>query len=361
MGQPMYAQPRRSSGTGWKVFGIVMVFLLAGSLLLNFMLGALGGGGGALQAQPPAGPRLQEALVKSQNSRNKIVVVPIEGVISSQSMGRRGPTMVDIVEDQFRRAADDRNVKAVILKVNSPGGEVLASDDIYNIVARFQKQTSKPVVAAMGSLAASGGYYVSAPCQWIVANELTITGSIGVIMQGYNLRTLMDKVGIRPEVFKSGRYKDMLSFDKREEDITAEEREMIQSMVNETFAKFKSVIAEGRASSAKMNAGLSESGRRLDDNWERLADGRILSGKEAERYGFVDELGNFDVAIARARKLANISDANVVEYQPVFSLGDLFGILGSSEARTVKIDVGLDTLRLQTGHLYFLCPLVLPR
>src|SRR4029450_5729008 len=115
-----------------------------------------------------------------------------------------------VVEEQFRRAAEDKRVKAVILKVNSPGGEVLASDDIYNIIEKFQNKTQKPVVAAMGSLAASGGYYVSAPCQWIVANEMTITGSIGVILHSFNYRGLMDKVGLRPVVYKSGKLKDML-------------------------------------------------------------------------------------------------------------------------------------------------------
>src|SRR5205085_7416090 len=150
---------------------------------------------------------------------------------------------------------------------------------IYNIVQRFQDKTGKPVIAAMGSLAASGGYYVSAPCQWIVANDMTITGSIGVIMHGYNFRGLMDKVGVRPEVFKSGKFKDMLSPDKREEDISQEEREMIQSMVNETFDKFKTIVAEGRGASAKKNSGGSDKGHALVENWAQYADGRILSGK----------------------------------------------------------------------------------
>ncbi|HMJ88356.1 MAG TPA: signal peptide peptidase SppA, partial [Candidatus Acidoferrum sp.] len=272
--------------------------------------------------------------------------------------GRGGYTMVDLVEDQFARAAHDDRVKAVILKVNSPGGEVLASDDIYTIVQKFQKTTSKPVIADMGSLAASGGYYVSAPCQWIVANELTITGSIGVIMHGYNFRGLLDKVGVRPEVFKSGRFKDMLSPDKRPEDITPEEREIVQSMVNETFDKFKSIVSEGRAGAAQKNKG---DGKSLADNWEQYADGRILSGKEALRLGFVDELGNFDVAVTRARKLANITDANLVQYQQPFDLGDLFNIFGKSEASTIKIDLGIDTPKLKLGHLYFICPTVLPR
>ena len=100
------------------------------------------------------------------------------------------------------------DVKAVVLKVNSPGGEVLASDDIYSIIKKFQKNSHKPVVASMGSLAASGGYYVSAPCQWIVANELTITGSIGVIMHGYNYRGLMKKIGLRRDFIWHGEFHD---------------------------------------------------------------------------------------------------------------------------------------------------------
>ena len=363
--QPLYVPPRRTGrGTGWKIFAVIMAVLFVLSISVNLLLGLFKGDSALPVSRHTMGPRLQEAWIKDAGSRNKIAVISIEGVITSQGMGRGGASMVEVVDEQFKRAAEDRSVKAVILKVNSPGGEVLASDDIYNIIERFQQKHNKPVVASMGSLAASGGYYVSAPCQWIVANEMTITGSIGVIMHGYNFRGLMDKVGVRPEVFKSGRFKDMLSPDKREEDITAEEREMIQSMVNETFDKFKSVVGEGRASAAKRNAGSAETGRNLDENWQRLADGRILSGKEALRYGFVDELGNFDAAISRARKLARIADANVVEYQPVFDLGDLLGLLGQSsqgEARTLKIDMGLDTPKLQLGRMYFLCPLVLPR
>jgi protease-4 len=279
----------------------------------------------------------------------------------SQKAGR-GFSMVDVVEEQLKRAENDKSVKAVLLKVNSPGGEVLASDDIYKLIDEFHTRTGKPVVVSMGSLAASGGYYVSAPCQWIVANELTITGSIGVIMHGYNFRGLMDKVGVRPETFKSGKFKDMLSPDKREEDITQEERDMIQSMVNETFDKFKSVVAEGRGNAAKKNAVSANANRALAANWQQYADGRVLSGKEALKLGFVDELGNLDVAVARTLKLAKIPDANLVEYQPLFDISDLFGMLGqSSEARTLKIDIGLDAPRLQLGRLYFLCPLVLPR
>lgn len=369
--QPAYTPPAPRGGRGWKVFALILCVLLVIALVMNplqmFLDLASGGGGGGMMSGHSSGPQLQEQWLEDNGSANRIVVVPVEGVITSQSMGRGGPmdtarggpTMIEIIEGQFKHAAEDKRVKAVVLKVNSPGGEVLASDDIYHLIEKFQRQTGKPVVAAMGSLAASGGYYVSAPCQWIVANELTITGSIGVIMHGYNFRGLMDKVGVRPEVFKSGKFKDMLSFDKREEDITQEERDMVQSMVNETFDKFKSIVAEGRGHAARKNS--ADPGRTLTDNWAQYADGRILSGKEALKQGFVDELGNFDVAVARAQKLAKISDANLIQYQPVFGLGDLLGMFGKSEAQTLKIDLGLDLPKLQLGRLYFLCPLALPR
>ncbi len=362
--QPIYAAPQRArSGRGWKVFALVTLALFLFSLVFNpfhWLLNAVQGEGG-LQQHHTVGPRLQEAWLKDNDSRNKIAVIPVEGVITSQSYGRNGFNMVDLIEDQLKRAAKDNSVKAVILKVNSPGGEVLASDDIYNLVEKFQSKSGKPVIAAMGSLAASGGYYVSAPCQWIVANELTITGSIGVIMHGYNVRGLMDKVGVRPEVFKSGRFKDMLSWDKREQDISQEERDIVQSMVNETFDKFKSIVATGRGNATKLNVSAPDKGRPLAENWQQFADGRILSGKEALKYGFVDELGNFDAAVARAQKVAKINDADLIQYHQIFDFGDIFGILGQSEPRTLKIDVGLDIPKLHLGQLYFLCPTVLPR
>ncbi len=359
--QQIVVQTNGRRGAGWKVFAIVLLVLLLLTLVINplHMLGSLFSGEGAtIQTHLMSGPRLQESWIKDNNSKHKIAVIPVEGIISGSSSSS-GHSLVEVIEDEFERAAKDDRVKAVVLKVNSPGGEVLASDDIYQVIQKFQDKSGKPVVAAMGSLAASGGYYVSAPCQWIVANELTITGSIGVIMHGYNWRGLMDKVGVRPEVFKSGKFKDMLSPDKRPEEISAEEREMIQSMVNETFGKFKGVIRDGRAYAARKNKPADKAGR-LADEWEQYADGRILSGKEALRLGFVDELGSFDVAVARARKLANIPDANLIQYIQPFDLSDILGLFGQAESRALKIDLGVDSPRLQLGHLYFLCPLVLP-
>jgi protease-4 len=208
----------------------------------------------------------------------------------------------------------------------------------------------------MGGLAASGGYYVSVPCRWIVANELTLTGSIGVIMQTYNYRGLMDKVGLLPETFKSGQYKDMLSGSKKPSDVTEQERAMVQELVNQTYARFKSVVAEGRQQAAQRNRDAGEPGRTLDAQWADYADGRVLSGKQAFDLGFVDELGDFEAAVARTKKIAGVSDASLIQYRPVFDMFSFLEMFGKSDAGRVKVDLGLDLPRLQAGYLYFLSP-----
>jgi protease IV len=264
--------------------------------------------------------------------------------------------MVDLIKAQLKRAEEDDHVKAVILKVDSPGGEVLASDDIYRLIANFQKKTRKPVVASMGSLAASGGYYISSPCRWIVANELTITGSIGVIMSSYNYRGLLDKVGVRPETFKSGKFKDMLSGSREPDSITPQEREMVQALIDETFAKFKSVVQQGRSTAYESNKSSTDKSRPLSDRWADYADGRVLSGKEALDLGFVDQLGGFDDAVDRAKKIAGIASANLIQYQLRFELSDIFRLFGKSEARVLKVDWGFEAPKLKAGQPYFLSP-----
>ncbi|MFM7803742.1 MAG: S49 family peptidase, partial [Verrucomicrobiota bacterium] len=229
-------------------------------------------------------------------------------------------------------------------------------------IERFQKEYDIPVVASMGSLAASGGYYVSAPCRWIVANELTMTGSIGVIFHNYNYRALMDKVGVRPDITKSGKLKDMASGEKSPDEVLPEERAILQGMINESFAKFKDVIRSGRNHAAELNQkdGVGD-GRRLAANWTEYADGRILSGQQALDLGLVDELGNFEVAVRRALKLSGLEQAKLVTYHPQFRFPRFLSLLGQAGVRSaapVKVDLGLPLQsRLPEGRLYFLSPL----
>ena len=358
---PIILEGKRA-GRGWVIATIVLAIILAFTLVSRMVgtvfesIASAEGIGGT--------PHLTEVMVENNRSSDKIAVIPVEGIITSSSFDGGGYNMVDLIEDQLKLAAKDDKVKAVLLKVNSPGGEVLASDDIYNAILKFQNEHNKPVIASMGNLAASGGYYVSAPCRWIIANELTITGSIGVIMHTYNYRGLMNKVGMKPMVYKSGKFKDMLSGEKDLDNATAaekqeilEEGEMVAKMINETFEKFKLVIAEGRKFSSNRNQlnKDGDTGKPLSGNWTSVADGRILSGKEALEHGFVDEVGNWRASVRRAEKLAGIADADLVTYQVPFSLGNLFSLLGKSNARSIKVDLGFDLPKLSSG-LYYLAP-----
>jgi protease-4 len=215
----------------------------------------------------------------------------------------------------------------------------------------------------MGGLAASGGYYISAPCRWIVANELTITGSIGVIIDTWNYRGLMDKIGLRPHVFKSGRFKDMLSGEREpdtdklspeDQKTRDEEDQMVQSLIDETFNKFKEVVKTGRTHASDANEG---KGKALAADWQDYADGRILSGKRALELGFVDELGDFDVAVKRAEKLANVSSASLVEYRVLFDFQSVIShLFGKSEVPALKIDLGIGPPKLEAGRPYYILP-----
>jgi protease-4 len=341
------------------VFAIILLFLLALSLFGNLtgMMGNLVSSKGKhIRA---VGPKLEEVITEDNDAVDKIAVIEVQGIISSRSLDQSGYNMVDLIKAQLKRAEEDTKVKAVIIKVDSPGGEVLASDEIYRAIYDFQKTAShKPVVASMGNLAASGGYYVSAPCQWIVANELTITGSIGVIMHSWNYRGLMNKVGLQPETYKSGKFKDMLSGERNPDEIPPEERAMVQSLIDETYSKFKGVVAKGRADAHEKNKRNSsnEQGRTLSSEWEQYADGRVLSGNEAFKLGFVDQKGNFEDAATRAKSLAGISAANLVQFQQRYDISDLFRLFGQSESKVVKLDLGVEAPKLQVGQLYFLAP-----
>jgi protease-4 len=332
---------------------LLVLLLFSGFFNLGYLGTLLPGSSSMRHMSRSSGPRLDEVVKEDNDAVNKIAVVEINGIITSQAIGQGGYGLVEVIKAMLKRAEEDIHVKAVLLKVDSPGGEVLASDEIYRAIAEFQKRSSKPVIASMGSLAASGGYYVSAPCQWIVANEMTITGSIGVIMHGWNYRGLMNKVGVRPEVYKSGKFKDMLSGDREPDQVTDEERQMVQGLIDQTYKRFKNVVAAGRELANKKNNG---EGRSLAEDWVDYADGRVLSGSEAHKRGFVDQLGNFEDAVERAKRIAGIAKANLVEYQMRYDFADLFRLFGQSESRALKIDLGLDAPKLKAGQLYFLSP-----
>jgi protease-4 len=363
---PPAAKLRKS--WGWMITSIVLFLLLGLALLIilgqsvSHSLKYYNRGFKSSLGAREVGPKLDEAVLENNNSHHKIAVITVDGIISSHTAGSAGYNMVDVIKAQLDRAADDDAVKAVILKIDSPGGEVMASDQINKAIVEFETglpgkgnstaHEGKPVICSMGSLAASGGYYISAPCRWIVANELTLTGSIGVIMEGMNYRGLMDKVGVAPVVYKSGKFKDMLSPFRATNEIPVEEHAMVQSLINGTYEKFKGIVATGRNAAHDVN---KKEGHALADNWADFADGRVVSGKQALDLGLVDELGDFDAAVDRAEKIANIHNANLVEYQERYDISNFLSMFGqSSQAKDIKINLGVDLPKLQAGSMYFL-------
>jgi protease-4 len=349
-------QPRPGKSRGWMITAIILIVVLCLSLLINFTQAVshamhVTGNFGATP-QNEAGPQLQETMLKDNHSDNKIAVISVNGVITSHDADESGNNIVDVVKAELEAAKKDDNVRAVILKVDSPGGEVMAADDIYRAIKKFQK-SGKPVVCSMGSLAASGGYYISAPCRWIVANELTLTGSIGVIMETVNYRGLMDKIGVEPYVFKSGKYKDMLSGMRETNEIPAGEHDMVQDLVLQTYGKFKGVVADGRTAAHEKN---KDEGQPLADDWANYADGRVLSGDQALKLGLVDELGDFQDAVERTKKIAGIESANVIEYRESYDISQFLRFFGQSQPARfgVKLDMGVEMPKLQAGQLYFL-------
>ena len=351
------------------IFAIILLVVLMFSLLINFtqfIHSALSFNHNfATGITREVGPRLEECLLKDNDARSKIAVITVDGIITDHAMDQAGNNMVDVIKAQLDRARDDDRVKAVIRIVDSPGGEVMASDEINKAIAKFQSDEpgkpgepvkhGKPVVCSMGSLAASGGYYISAPCRWIVANELTITGSIGVIIETWNYRRLMDKVGVEPNVYKSGKYKDMLSGMRSTNEIPPEERAMVQKLITDTYDKFKGVVRDGRTHAHALN---KKDGKPLALEWEDYADGRVLSGTDALKLGFVDQLGDFNDAVKHTEAIANKGQkANLVEYRERYDLSNFLSMFGQSgQSHDIKLDLGMTLPKLEAGHLYFLSP-----
>jgi protease-4 len=237
----------------------------------------------------------------------------------------------------LQQARDDNRVKAIVLEIDSPGGEVTAADQIYNAVTKARAR--KPVVIYMDSLAASGGYYIACGGKFLMANETTITGSIGVIIQTLNYEQLFNKIGLASVVFKSGKFKDILNGARP---MTPEERELIQSFVMQTYDKFLGIVAKERSLPADM----------LRNN---IADGRILSGKEALSNKLIDGLGQIEDAFAKAKQLGNAPQATVVKYGPPFSLARFFRAFGQAGQSKIELQLPKQLVpQLESGRAYFL-------
>lgn len=245
---------------------------------------------------------LEEVRVSGQG-RDKVAVVDLSGIILGETRPRLfgfSPleSMVDRVQAQLDRAAEDDAVKAVILRVNSPGGTVTASDIMYHAVRRFKEERKVPVVAAFLDVAASGGYYVAMAADEILAHPTTVTGSIGVIVQNTNVAGLYEKLGLSSQVVKSGPFKDLGSPTRPP---TPEERALVQSIVDGMFARFVTVVQAGRP-------------RLPPERVRAVADGRIFTADQALASGLVDGVGYMRDAVDAAKARAGLEEATVVFY-----------------------------------------------
>lgn len=296
------------------------------------------GGVASFEESPP---RFREILVDRGErgaGGEKIALITMRGLISSNIPGSVSDNMVDDMRAALRQARDDDRVRAVILEIDSPGGEVTASDEIYNAVTRLR--AVKPVVVYMDTLAASGGYYISCGGRFLMANETTITGSIGVIIQTLNYEQLLNKVGLASVVFKSGKFKDILNGARP---MTPEERDLIQTFVMKTYDKFLGVVSKERNIPA-------------DNLRNGIADGRIMSGKDALENRLIDGVGQIEDAYRKARELGGAPGARIVKYGPPFSLGRFFRAFGQSGGNA-KLQLELPKQlvpQLESGHAYFL-------
>lgn len=318
---------------------LVLFLALCASLFFNFILMALVGAGRAeslavRRLQPP----MQEVVVEEgAPGAGKIAVIPVQGVIYTDMASEWGTSMVDDIKAALRMALEDDEVKAVVLAVNSPGGEVTASDIIYHEVRNVQRV--KPVVVSMSSVGASGAYYVACGADWIVANETTFTGSIGVIIQSLNYEGLFGKIGLDAVVFKSGKFKDMLSGSRP---ITPEEEAYVESMVMQVYDRFLGIVARSRNLPAEQ----------LRDT---VADGRILTGFDAMEAGLVDQLGYIEDAYHRAREMARAPEAAIIRYQSGINIQRLLRWLGAGASSKVEVQLeGMPRFRMQPGHAYLL-------
>lgn len=238
-----------------------------------------------------------------------VAIVRVEGAItSSDSSDFSGTASSGLVISDLEAAAEDDSVKAIVLRVDSPGGTVTGSSQIYEVIREYEK----PVVVSMAGLAASGGYQISAPADYIIARPDTFTGSIGVILTLFNAEELINEIGVDVILITSGPNKSMGS---TWEDITPEQQQIFETLIDESYETFVEIVADGRG---------------MDMATVReLADGRIYSGQQAVDNGLVDALGNLDDAIAKAAELGGISgEPRIVKYEHLPGLRQL--VLGAS-------------------------------
>lgn len=265
---------------------------------------------------PTSTTAYDEKVIEAGSNNEKIAVLSVDGVI--QDLGGVSTLFGTGYNHQFfmsqlNDVLEDQTVKGIVLQVDSPGGGVVESAEIYDGIRAIQEHRDIPVYVSMGGMAASGGYYISAPAEKIFVNQETITGSIGVIMESINYSKLAEKVGIDFNTIKTGPYKDMMSPSR---EMTDEERDMLQEMIGDSYDRFVEIIADGREMS--------------DAEVRKVADGRIMNGRQAIEAGLADDYGKASDVIAALQEDYELENATIFEYSMSESLTSLFGLKAQS-------------------------------
>jgi len=298
------------------------------------------GADGVVIRHAPSRSGLQESLVQSDAGwfiSDKIAVIDVDGILRNRQesgLFSSGENPVSLFCEKLNKAACDNKVKAVVLRINSPGGTVAASDTMYHMLSEFRKKTHKPVVACMLGVAASGGYYLACGCDTIIAGPTTVTGSIGTMMQTVSFAGTMDKIGIKAEAIKSSDLKDLAS---PLHDLRPEERKVLQEIITHFYNQFLDVVLAGRK-------GLDRQGLL------KLADGRVFTAKNAKEASLIDHIGYPDDAITIAKQLANLDRVEVVMYhRPMGHKSNIYASAEPTTAQALLVNIQLPIWLRQQG------------
>ena len=308
------------------------------SLMIGMVLLSVAGcGAPSFLVTPVANSnKLEEEQVEPGKgwSPGKVVIIPVEGMLANARAGgllQATENPLSLFTQQLERAESDPSVKAVVLRVNSPGGTVSCSDAMYQLVKRYKQRTGRPVVAAAQEVDASGAYYVSCAADKIVAQPTSVVGSIGVIFELMEFEGALDKLGIRAGAIKSGNLKDMGSPFRA---IRDDERAVMQGMVEEYFTRFIGIVHENRP---VKEAPIEDLAQYNAPSYGGVYSGRVFSGERARELGLIDKTGLLEDAIELAKQLGHAPDAAVVMYQRPYGYGG--SVYASSRAPAPRADV----------------------
>lgn len=361
--QPPPAYPPAPPPSRFPVMGCLFAVSFVGNLLAGLLVVLLCLGLMVRSGDSAANASLPEKYHSGdQGARDKVAIVTLDGVILEG--------LLDYVHKQIEQAAWDSRVKAVVLRINSPGGTITASDDLYRRISKLKSGDAdrnlpaRPLIVSMGSIAASGGYYAAVPGDQIFAERSTMTGSIGVYGSFPNVKELGNKVGFKMNTVKAGAIKDSASMFQ---DLSPEERQVLQDMVDDAYVQFLDVVQKGRPklTRAKMLERFDVQPLRPDPQAQEArpayvryrADGGVFTAPKAKDLGLIDSVGTLEEAIDAAGKAAQLDSYQAIRYQKRSTLSDF--LLGSPATGSQANGNVLDPAALQQAfspRLWYLAP-----